>query len=92
MIRISGLKARFAILALLVFALVSFVLLGPYKVTPGHLSPATILGQSQGQTSEALLTGHAIAPKLGNATAKYVSQSAYMTVIAYAVASRSGRC
>lgn len=72
MIRISGLKARFALAALLVIAFVSFLVLGPYKVTPGQLSPTTLLGQPQDHTSGAVLTGHAIAPKLGNATAKYV--------------------
>lgn len=70
MIRITGLKARFAALALLIFAFFSFLLLGPYTVTPGHLSRAEQTGQHQIQTSGALLTGHAIAPKLGNATAK----------------------
>ncbi|OAL53339.1 FAD-linked sulfhydryl oxidase-like protein ERV2 [Pyrenochaeta sp. DS3sAY3a] len=67
MIRTSG---RFVVLALIVFAFVSFFLLGPYKVTPGHLSPSSSAAQPQGQSSGALLTGHAIAPRLGNATAK----------------------
>lgn len=74
MIRITGLKARFAVLALLVFAFFSFLLLGPYEVTPGHLSRTEQAGQQHGRSSDALLTGHAIAPKLGNATAKYVLQ------------------
>jgi hypothetical protein len=72
MIRITGLKARFAVIALLVFAFVSFLFLGPYEVIPGHLSPKATAGRRLGHTSEAVLTGHAIAPKLGNATAKYV--------------------
>jgi FAD-linked sulfhydryl oxidase len=71
MIRITGLKARFAVIALLVFAFVSFLYLGPYEVTPGHISPKATTGKKLGHTSEAVLTGHAIAPKLGNATAKY---------------------
>ncbi|KAH7391796.1 FAD dependent sulfhydryl oxidase Erv2 [Pyrenochaeta sp. MPI-SDFR-AT-0127] len=70
MISPTSLKGRFVILALLVFAFFSFLLLGPYKVTPGHLTAARQDGQQQSQASDALLTGHAIAPKLGNATAK----------------------
>lgn len=71
MIRITGLRARFVVFALVVFALCSFILVGPYKVTPAHLaSPST--EKKLGRTSEAVLTGHAIAPKLENATAKYV--------------------
>ncbi|KAJ4370679.1 hypothetical protein N0V83_005200 [Neocucurbitaria cava] len=70
MIRTTGPKARFVVLALLVFAFFSFLLLGPYKVTPGHLSSTEQARQNHGQPSGALLTGHAIAPKLGNATAK----------------------
>ncbi|KAF1945472.1 FAD dependent sulfhydryl oxidase Erv2 [Clathrospora elynae] len=70
MIRITSLKARFAVLALFVLAFFSFLLLGPYQIAPGHLSPTTTSGQKQGHTSGAVLTGHAIAPKLGNATAK----------------------
>ncbi|KAF2854668.1 hypothetical protein T440DRAFT_240342 [Plenodomus tracheiphilus IPT5] len=70
MIRITSIKARFALLVVSVFAIVSFLLLGPYRVTSGHLSPTATLWKSQGHASEAILTGHAIAPKLGNATAK----------------------
>lgn len=66
---------RFALLAVLVFAVLSCLFLGPYKA---HLPSASSIrydGQQQGRSSEdspALLTGHAIAPKLGNETAKYV--------------------
>jgi hypothetical protein len=74
MMRISGPRARFALLALVVFALCSFVLVGPYKVTPSHLAPTSV-EKKLGRTSEAVLTGHAIAPKLENATAKYVHHS-----------------
>ncbi|KAF1836588.1 FAD dependent sulfhydryl oxidase Erv2 [Decorospora gaudefroyi] len=70
MIRITGLKARVALLALLVFAFVAFLLLGPYEAPSRHLSPPTGVGKKLGHNSEALLTGHAIAPRLGNATAK----------------------
>ncbi|KAL1793361.1 hypothetical protein ACET3X_008343 [Alternaria dauci] len=69
MIRITGPRARFALLALAVFALCSFVLVGPYKVTPSHLAPASA-EKKLGRISEAVLTGHAIALKLENATAK----------------------
>ncbi|KAL6708689.1 hypothetical protein ACN47E_002385 [Coniothyrium glycines] len=69
MIRTTGPKARFVVLAILVFALVSFFVLGPYKVTPGHLSRSHEAGPHR-QASGAVLTGHAIAAKLGNATAK----------------------
>lgn len=75
MIRTSGPRSRFAILALLVFVALSFLFLGPYKA---HLPNAGSIihdGQQQSRSSadsQALLTGHAIAPKLGNATAKYV--------------------
>lgn len=68
-------SSRFAILALFVFVALSFLFLGPYKA---QLSSATSIyhdGQQQSRSSgdsQALLTGHAIAPKLGNATAKYV--------------------
>ncbi|CAN9263791.1 unnamed protein product [Alternaria alternata] len=73
MMRISGPRARFALLALVVFALCSFVLVGPYKVTPSHLAPTSV-EKKLGRTSEAVLTGHAIAPKLENATAKLTSK------------------
>jgi FAD-linked sulfhydryl oxidase len=71
MMRISGPRARFVVLALVVCALCSFILVGPYKVTPAHLaSTSTSTEKKLGRTSEAVLTGHAIAPKLENATAK----------------------
>lgn len=69
MVRVAGLQARVAVLALVVFAIFAFVLVGPYKVTPGHISHRAT-GQNVGQASQALLKGHAIAPKLANATAK----------------------
>jgi FAD-linked sulfhydryl oxidase len=69
MMRISGPRARFVVLALVVCALCSFILVGPYKVTPAHLA-STSTEKKLGRTSEAVLTGHAIAPKLKNATAK----------------------
>jgi len=74
MFRLSSLRARFAVLAVFAIVLCSFVLVGPYKMTSGHLTTTTA-GRDLGHTSEALLTGHAIAPKLGNATAKYVGHA-----------------
>lgn len=66
---------RFALLVVLVFAALSFIFLGPYKAQlPGAPSLKND-GQQQSRSSggsQALLTGHAIAPKLGNETAKYV--------------------
>ena len=70
MIRLAGLRARFVVLAVFVFGIFSFLLLGPYK--PGYLPPLHKGEPQQHQASGAVLTGHAIAPKLGNATAKYV--------------------
>jgi hypothetical protein len=76
MIRITGLRARFVVFALVVFVLCSLILVGPYKVTPAHLaSTSTSTEKTLGRTSAAVLKGHAIAPKLGNATAKYVLHS-----------------
>jgi hypothetical protein len=78
MIRITGLKARFAVLALVVFAFVSFIILGPYNVTPGHLAHKIMPGEKAGHSNGVVLTGHAIAPKLGNATAKYAYHSLFV--------------
>jgi hypothetical protein len=76
MIRTTGPRNRFVVLALLVFAGLSFLLLGPYQTPLGHVSSAVHSEQQRqsgsGKTNGAILTGHAIAPKLGNATVKYV--------------------
>ncbi|KAH5221772.1 sulfhydryl oxidase [Parastagonospora nodorum] len=66
MIRTTDFRSRFVILALLVFAIFGFLL---YQA-PSHLSLTTPHEQQRDNTSGAVLTGHAIAPKLGNATAK----------------------
>lgn len=67
MIRPTDFKGRFVALALLVFAICAILL---YQAPLSHLSlPAQQRTNSAGGT---VLTGHAIAPKLGNATAKYV--------------------
>ncbi|KAH7401843.1 FAD dependent sulfhydryl oxidase Erv2 [Phaeosphaeria sp. MPI-PUGE-AT-0046c] len=65
MIRTTDFKGRFVALALLVCATCAILL---YQAPLSHLSrPAQ---QQTGGTGGAVLTGHAIAPKLGNATAK----------------------
>lgn len=73
----TGIKSRFIVLALLGIALFSVLLLGGHRAPPGHLSPIQQAklahsGGSDRMSNEVVLTGHAIAPKLGNATAKYV--------------------
>lgn len=68
-------SSRFGILVLFVFAALSFLFLGPYKAQLPNAASIIHEGQEQirsSGSSQTLLTGHAIAPKLGNATAKYV--------------------
>ncbi|KAH7077285.1 FAD dependent sulfhydryl oxidase Erv2 [Paraphoma chrysanthemicola] len=71
MLRTTDFKGRFIVLALLVFAICTLLF---YQAPLSHLSSRTPqFGQqsrTDGATSGAVLTGHAIAPKLGNATAK----------------------
>lgn len=67
MIRPTDFKGRFVALALLVFAICAILL---YQTPLSHLSLPAV--QQAGSNGGAVLTGHAIAPKLGNATAKYV--------------------
>lgn len=67
MIRPTDFKGRFVALALLVFAICAILF---YQAPLSHLSLPT--QQRTDNTGSAVLTGHAIAPKLGNATAKYV--------------------
>ncbi|PSN65606.1 FAD-linked sulfhydryl oxidase-like protein ERV2 [Corynespora cassiicola Philippines] len=62
----TGVKSRFALLALFLLAMFTFLLIGSYQ-GPGQPAP---IRASKGKNSGAVLTGHAIAPKLGNATAK----------------------
>jgi FAD-linked sulfhydryl oxidase len=69
MIRTTDFRGRFVVLALAVFAICALLL---YQAPLSHLSHPQQPGQQQSHTSGAVLTGHAIAPKLGNATAKYV--------------------
>lgn len=70
-------KGRFLLFALFVIALFLFVRLESNRAPPGQLPPIqqakeSKAGASSNTPSGASLTGHAIAPKLGNATAKYV--------------------
>jgi FAD-linked sulfhydryl oxidase len=67
--RSTDFRSRFIALALLVFAICALLY---YQAPLGHLSRTPQSGQQQSTASGAVLTGHAIAPKLGNATAKYV--------------------
>ncbi|KAF1914959.1 ERV/ALR sulfhydryl oxidase domain-containing protein [Ampelomyces quisqualis] len=67
MIRTTDFRGRFLALALLVCAICGFLL---YQAPRGHLSQRSQIRLQQGNTGGAVLTGHAIAPKLGNATAK----------------------
>ncbi|CBX90329.1 hypothetical protein IAQ61_001825 [Plenodomus lingam] len=68
MIRITTFKVP--LIAVFVLALFSFLCLGPYRETSGHLASKATLWKSRDPPNPALLKGHAIAPKLGNATAK----------------------
>ncbi|PVH97790.1 hypothetical protein DM02DRAFT_67402 [Periconia macrospinosa] len=63
-----GIKGRFLVFALFVIALFLFVRLESHRAPPGQLSP--IEQAKKKPASGPSLTGHAIAPKLGNATAK----------------------
>jgi FAD-linked sulfhydryl oxidase len=80
MIRTAGPRARFIVIAVFVLTAFSFLILGPYKLSSGHLSTARHAGQQQSPSSDALLTGHAIAPRLGNATVKYDAQDVQVDV------------
>lgn len=67
--RTTDFKGRFIILALLVLGTCAFFF---FQAPLSHLPHIPQVGQQKGQTNGAVLTGHAIAPKLGNETAKYV--------------------
>ncbi|KAF2684679.1 FAD dependent sulfhydryl oxidase Erv2 [Lentithecium fluviatile CBS 122367] len=68
----TGTRSRFVLLALFCIAMFSFLLLEGHREPPGFPSPIEQAKHSGsgGAQSGAVLTGHAIAPKLGNATAK----------------------
>jgi hypothetical protein len=70
----TGIKTRFFLLLVLFFAFISVLILRSYRHTPGGLQPAPLAHgkPSASHQNAASLTGHAIAPKLGNETAKYV--------------------
>jgi FAD-linked sulfhydryl oxidase len=67
--RTTDFRGRFIVLALLVFGICAFLF---YQAPLSHLSHIPQAGQREGHTGGAVLTGHAIAPKLGNETAKYI--------------------
>ncbi|KAF2199818.1 hypothetical protein GQ43DRAFT_101483 [Delitschia confertaspora ATCC 74209] len=72
---LSGASRRFLTLILLAAALVSILFLGSYRGQadarqPAALKPAQRQQSHAGNFKGVSLTGHAIAPKLGNATAK----------------------
>jgi FAD-linked sulfhydryl oxidase len=71
MLPTTGIKGRFILLALCIFAALTFLF---YQAPFGHLPTIQQGAHQQSNSSGAVLTGHAIAPKLGNATAKYVHQ------------------
>jgi FAD-linked sulfhydryl oxidase len=73
MIRTSSSRNRIIILALAAFATFVFFL-HVYQAPFGHIPHLQQAAPQQSIASGAVLTGHAIAPKLGNATAKYVHQ------------------
>jgi hypothetical protein len=70
----TGVKTRILLLAVLFIAFISVLILGSHREPPGGFQPAPIAPgrQSSSNQNGASLTGHAIAPKLGNETAKYV--------------------
>lgn len=71
---------RFLLFFILAVAFVSFLKLESHRGPEGTWQPTPIKpGKDDGsKPNGALLTGHAIAPKLGNATAKWVASSTYL--------------
>lgn len=70
----TGVKSRLLLLILLFIVFISVLILGSHREPPGGFQPAPIAPgtkhSSSSQKNSAALTGHAIAPKLGNETAK----------------------
>ncbi|KAF2185142.1 FAD dependent sulfhydryl oxidase Erv2 [Zopfia rhizophila CBS 207.26] len=69
----SGASRRFILVFILAIGFISILFLGSYREPPGGRQPAPLVpgkAQEQGKSSGPSLTGHAIAPKLGNVTAK----------------------
>lgn len=66
----TGASRRLLILFILAFAFVSVLFLGAHRQPAGQPAPIRAEKGDQDQFNGASLTGHAIAPKLGNATAK----------------------
>ena len=69
----SGSNRRFLVLLILAFGFVSLMWIGSHREPAHGLHPAPVQsGKQGGGDTGPSLTGHAIAPKLGNATVKYV--------------------
>lgn len=67
-----AIRSRFVLLALFGVALFTFLILSGHRSIDGQPSPIQQAKlDKQVGSSGAVPTGHAIAPKLGNATAKY---------------------
>ena len=66
----SGASRRFVILLILTAGFVSFIIVASFKDAKGGRVPDNIVPVNHDQVQSTTLTGHAIAPKLGNATAK----------------------
>lgn len=74
----TGASRRFVVLFLLAAAFVSVLFIGSHRERPDGLQPPPLVPTKGGELvapKPPPLTGHAIAPKLGNATAKYVTHS-----------------
>lgn len=78
----TGAAKRILLLAILAVAFITILILGSYKEPPGGFQPAPIMPGKDSSSNQngASLTGHAIAPKLGNETAKYVASKHGCTV------------
>ncbi|KAF2708554.1 FAD-linked sulfhydryl oxidase-like protein ERV2 [Pleomassaria siparia CBS 279.74] len=66
----TGASRRILILFILAFAFVSVFMLSAARHPSGQPAPLVVGKTNQDEVSGASLIGHAIAPKLGNATAK----------------------
>ena len=66
----SGASRRFIILLILTAGFVSFIIVASFKDAKGSRLPNSIVPANRDQVQSTTLTGHAIAPKLENATAK----------------------
>lgn len=67
----SAVRSRFVVLALFAMAVFTFLFFGGHERSQPSPMQEAKLNKAGGESSGAVLTGHAIAPKLGNATAKH---------------------